>query len=839
VSLTVERWRRVREVFDTVADLAPAERDEALLRLAGDDAALREEVMELLRALTHGGDRLEPASPASMVGERTEPAGLRLGSYRLLRQVGEGGMGTVFEAVRDDAQFEKRVAIKLVRRGVAGDALIRRFRQERQILAALDHPNIARLLDGGMTADGRPWLVMEFVDGEPITAYSAAHELSVPDRLRLFRAVCDAVQYAHRHLVVHRDLKPGNILVTPDGTPKLLDFGVAKLLPDGATGGLPQQVTATEWRPFTPAYASPEQIRGDAVSTATDVYSLGVILYELLAGRHPFETEGRSALALAQRMETEPIRPSEAVSGSDGGSEPARLRRALAGELDNIILMAMRREPARRYASVEQLAEDVRRLLDGRPVLAQRDTFSYRARKFVRRHRVGVAATAVIVLSLTAGLTATAWQARRAGRERDRAQLEARKAERLNAFLAGVLRAPDPRADGRDVRVMDLLAGAATRSATELAGEPEVLAAVQTAIGLSYAGLGAYDDAEILLASALALRRDQPIPEPSRLAESLGNLASLRAEQGRLAEAEPPLREALATIRPASKADSILLAGLRGQLASLLQARGAWDEAAAEHTGVLALRRRLLGPEHADVAESLNDLAVVRGQQGDWASAEALHREALEVQRRAKGPEHPDIAAALDNLAFVLTEQRRFESADSFYRAALALRTRLLGPEHPETAWTLYGHATMLVARGDPAAAERTARQILALRGRKLADEHPMIAASLLVLGQALAAQGRAADAEPLLRESLALRRANLPAGHWLLASGESVLGDCLTGLRRFDEAETLLLRGYEGLRAAMGAANSRTREATDRLVRHYQVRGDTARAGRWRRTPD
>jgi eukaryotic-like serine/threonine-protein kinase len=827
-----QQWRdRVRVIFDHAADLPPGERDAAVAELAAGDEAVRREVLELLAALDRDDEQFERLVPFAG-DERSE----RVGTYRLLREVGRGGMGSVHEAVRDDDQFEKRVAIKLVRREIAGEALERRFRQERQILAGLEHPNIARLLDGGSASDGRPYLVMEFVDGEPITAYCAALGLSVRARLRLFQAVCEAVQHAHRHLVVHRDLKPDNILVTSDGVVKLLDFGVAKLLPDPSAPGTGDQVvaTATALRPLTPAYASPEQLRGDPVTTSTDVYSLGVVLYELLAGRHPFEMTGTSLLDTVHMLETDPGPPSTAVTketaAATGEGSVARLRRTLAGDLDRIVLKAMRKEPARRYASVEQFGEDIRRFLDGLPVLAQGDTLGYRASKFARRHRAGMAAVALIVVTLAGGVATTSWQARRAATERDRAQAEARKAERISEFLAGMLRSPDPWMEGMDLRVSDLLAGAAERAATEFAAEPDVLAAIQAAIGKTYAGLGDFDQADTLLGSALRIRRGLPALPPNVLAASLGDYSSLLAYRGELARAEPLVREALAMLHPATRQDSIQLADLQGAAGRLLQARGDLPGAARAHEAVIAVRRQILGPDHPDVAAGLNDLAVVRSHQGAYGAAETLQREALEIQRGALGPDHPDLASALYNLAFVTLEQRRFAAADSFFRAALELRTRLLGPEHPDVAWTLYGYATLLHDRGDYAAAEANATRVLALRGRTLPDEHPMVAAALQTLGLSLAAQHRPAEAEAVLRESLAVRQAALPAGHWLIASAQSVLGEHLCNTGRFHEAEPLLVQGHADLLEARGPDNPRTREAAQRLARCRGLRGDSAR---------
>jgi len=842
MSDTRDRWERVRDLFDRAAELPPGERRGFIEELAGGDGDLVREVLELLEAMDQEESPMEGFSPfKEFPSPEADPTGVRLGAYRILREVGSGGMGSVYEAARDDEQFDKRVAVKVIRRGMASEGIVRRFRRERQILAGLDHPNIARLLDGGTTADGRPYLVMEYVAGEPITVHCRNRQLSIRERLDLFGEVCQAVQYAHRHLVVHRDLKPGNILVTPDGAVKLLDFGVAKLLPDPVSGSGQEHLTATQHRPFTPAYASPEQARGELVTTATDVYSLGVILYELLAGRHPFDIRGRTPLELVHLLETEPVRPSDAVTDKPEGEEgegdntTVRLRRTLAGELDNIVLKAMRREPARRYASVEQLSEDIRRFLQGLPVLAERDTFRYRLRKFAWRHRVSVTAAGLIVASLVGGVAAASMQAQQAAQERDRAQLEARKAKRISAFLVEMLRSPDPWVEGKDLRVSELLEHAAAQSTEAFAGDPEVLAEIHSAIGLSLAGLGSLDDAEHLLANALQIRRDLPGTSPSDLVTSLGAYAGTLLYRGDLDRAEPLLREAMDRLHPANREDSIQLAGLRSHMGTLLQARGLWEAAVEEQLEVLELRRHLFGPHHPDVAESLNNLAVLRGYQGDYPAAEALYREALEIAIQAHGPESPDLVTGFGNLAFVLADQGRFQAADSFFRAATDLGMKVLGPQHPSVAWTLYSHSTMLLEQGDFAEAERKTRQVLELRGRGLPDEHPAVSASLQILGRSLDAQGQFMEAGECLRESLAIRQATLPPGHWLTASAESVLGEHLTGQSRYQEAEAFLLRGYEGLRNTSGPEHPRTREAAQRLVRHYLLLGDTARARAFR----
>ncbi|NOT62496.1 MAG: serine/threonine protein kinase [Acidobacteria bacterium] len=430
-----ERWQRIDELFRTVADRPPAEREAYLALVCGDDAALRREVMELLAHET--GDAFFEA-PIKRVAQSVagEPAhepvdeliGQRIGPYRLTRLIGRGGMGAVYEAVRDDAQFEQRVAVKLIRRGMDSEFVRTRFLRERQILAGLDHPHIARLFDGGTTKEGLPYFVMEFVAGDPLTTYCREHAVSLDDKLRLFRDVCAAVQHAHQNLVVHRDLKPSNILVTEEGTPKLLDFGIAKLLTPDIGDALTR--TETSIRLMTPDYASPEQVRGEMITTATDVYALGLVLYELLTGRRPYRFETYSPREIERAIcESETTRPSQVVDPS------LKLRRQLAGDLDNIVMMALRKEPARRYSSVEQLSEDIRRHLAGLPVAARKDTLRYRTVKFARRHKAVVA----LIVLLAFFSVAMTWQAVRVTRERDRANRRNTQVRTLaNTFLFDV-----------------------------------------------------------------------------------------------------------------------------------------------------------------------------------------------------------------------------------------------------------------------------------------------------------------------------------------------------------------------------------------------------------------
>jgi serine/threonine protein kinase len=443
-----ERWQRVKQLLDEAIALDAAERSSFLERSCAGDTALQNEVASLLASHEQAGTAFlkNPAGNLkSVVAAAPSPVGRRIGAYQVLKQIGHGGMGEVYRAVRADGQYTKEVAVKLVRGGFDSASIQERFRNERQILASLDHPNIARLLDGGTTDDRIPYLVMELIEGDRIDVYCDAQGLSISDRLHLFRQACAAVQFAHQRLVIHRDIKPSNVLVTKEGVPKLLDFGIAKILdPAGATA------ETTLARPMTPEYASPEQIRGDPITTASDVYSLGVVLYQLLTGRSPYPAETRSAVDLARAIcDTDPGKPSSVIlkpaTASNGNAaapltpaeisapregSPARLRRRLAGDLDNIVLMALRKEPQRRYASVEQFSEDIRRHLEGLPVTAVKGSLKYRAFKFARRNRTGIAAAAVVALTLVAGVAATIRQARIARRQAEIAKVERERAEK-------------------------------------------------------------------------------------------------------------------------------------------------------------------------------------------------------------------------------------------------------------------------------------------------------------------------------------------------------------------------------------------------------------------------
>jgi eukaryotic-like serine/threonine-protein kinase len=854
--MNLEKWARVKQIFNAALDVSEAERADFVQSSCADDETLLFEVKSLLEAEKSAREFIEApafAAVSELVEDTKNPSrvGQIVGAYKLKREIGRGGMGAVYLAERADEQFRKQVAVKLIKRGFDTDEIVRRFRYERQILASLDHPNITRLIDGGAAPDGTPFLVMDYVEGRPLTKYADERRLSIEERLRLFLQICAAVQYAHQNLIIHRDLKPSNILVTPEGAPKLLDFGIAKLLNAGGALTLEKSLTAAQ--AMTPEYASPEQITGRPVTTASDIYSLGVVLYELLTGYRPIRLTSRSQQELSKIItDTSPPKPSEAASlrrrdadAQRGGENdltdeadavPAaslRLPFSLAqlkGDLDNIVLMAMRKEPERRYSSVEQFAGDIRRYLDKMPVLAREDSFAYRASKFVARNKAGVAAGAGIALSLIAGIAATLRQSRIARQERDHALREAEKADKINKFLQKMLNSADPRVAGKDVKVIQVLELAAQSLDKDLSDQPEIAADLQTTIGLTYLSIGLYDRAEPHLRRALATRRRLFGEESRETALSLNNFGRLLQAKGEFSKAEPLYRRAVEILRRRRRRRAGSAAEAELELASVLHnygyvllLRGENARGIRLHREELEIRQTHLGENHPETAQTLDKLGNAFRLLGDLKTAETFHRRALEIFRRFYGDEHPDVAKSLVSLVGVVYHFETVE-AERLCQEALRIQRKLLGEGHSDVAWTLYNFAYLSIQKGDAEKARQYAGEVLRLRGVSLDDEHPVIGSALLVLGRALMSRGRLPEAEKVLRESFELRRRTLPPDHWLVATAKVILGECL-GLRGDREiAAGFLKEGYETLAAKLGDRHDQTQMAREKLE-SFQVK--------------
>jgi serine/threonine-protein kinase len=750
-----ERWQRISPILDSALTLPAAARAAHLDQVCAGDVELRQHVEELLAAEERGGSfltlgALERAAPlvADLLADlephpETAAGGRRVGVYRVVGKLGEGGMGTVYLAERVDGEFEQQVAVKVLRHGLADEVARRRFLQERQILARLVHPGIARLLDGGVTAEGAPFFVMERVEGRPVTEWCDEKRLGLEARLGIFLEMCEAVQYAHRNLVVHRDLKPSNILVDGAGRVKLLDFGIAKLLAEGAEGPHADP-TRTTLRAMTPEYAAPEQVRGDPVTTATDVYSLGVLLYELLAARRPYRVSRGSAAEIERAvLEQAPAPPSVAAAAGTGwpGLGARELSRRLRGDLDGIVLKALAKEPERRYPSAEALATDIRRRLQGLPVAARGDRLAYRAWKFVRRHRLGVGAAALVLLSLVAGLLGTVWQARRA-------EAEARKASAVKDFLKTLFSASDPaRAQGQTLTAKQLLDDGARRIETDLGDQAEVQSEVRRLIANVYVQLGEYEQARSLLTADLERQRRLKGPRSVAAAEVLAELGDATWKLDR------------------------------------------YDEARALYEEALDIERQSRGAVTAQGAVLLAALGSLDREQGELAAAEERLKRALAVLVETKGDDSPEATDVRESLAVTCSMRDRQAEAASLQARVSEWRARRLGADDPRTLTSRYNQANYLLVLGRTAEATPILEDVVARQRRILGPRHDSFASSLKVLAVALDLAGRTEEALPRSAEALAIHREALGADNVQVVHGVLIRSAIESRTARLSEA--------------------------------------------------
>jgi serine/threonine protein kinase/Tfp pilus assembly protein PilF len=801
--------------------------------------------------------------------------GDRIGQYRVLRTLGVGGMGEVFLAERADAEFEQQVAIKVVHGGTASRAIHSRLKIERQILAQLDHPNIAHLLDGGSLPDGTAYIVMEYVDGIPIDAFCDSNRLDIEARLKLFQTVCAAVHYAHQNLIVHRDLKPSNILVTSSGIPKLLDFGIAKLLDERQVGQHTLAVTHADIRVMTPDHASPEQVRGQAITTSSDVYVLGVLLYKLLAGTGPFFIPSMRLTDIERAIcEKDPQLPSHAISSDDSAECRAivearsttanRLRRRLSGDLDNIVLMAMRKEPERRYGSAQQMAGDIQRYLDGKPVIARRDTLSYRSAKFIKRHWLPVAAGAGLAFLILAFATTTYVQSLRIAAERDRvaeqrsvAERERGRAEEVSSFLVNLFKLSDPQENrGNQVTARELLDSGAKRLRAGLQDQPATKAALLGTVGEVYDSLGQYQVGLPILTESLALQpqaRDKtriatllelgrahwhandlngaeaPLQEALRVSQSefgatsqesgrsLWALGLLRYHQDRFIDAKELYNRALNTLQTAS-APATDVSELLDDLAQVYVAQQQWSLAKQTYERALEVDRRVLGDDHPRIAMRLNNLAVVAQNLGDLKLAETLFRDAIRRDEQAYGDQHPETGTARGNYGLLLWREGRLGDAEPLLRSALDIQLKLYGPENYNVAYARVSLALLLHEQGNLAGAETEFRQALAVYDKSLPANHQYRASALMHFARLLVDRGHPAEALAMSDESLNIWNATSAPSSPYTAQAHAIHAYALAHLGRPREAADELNGALPVLVKAHGADDPIVRRAQNWL---------------------
>jgi len=764
---TSDRFQRIDAVFDAVLDLPEDEQAAYIDNACSDDGELRAEVLQLLKAHHRAGILdMSIARFTPLVLDEPQSHADRIGPFRIVRSLGEGGMGQVFLGERADGQFDQRVAIKLIRHPAPG--LVRRFLEERRILALLDHPNIARLVDGGITANGLPYFAMELIDGQPIDQYCATQNLSLDERLALFESVCDAVSYAHQHLIIHRDLKPANILVTPDGRVKLLDFGIAKLLEMPGSRQTMKE-TQTGMRVMTPDVAAPEQMLGGQVSTATDVYALGVLLYTLVAGERPYDLEGKS-LGEVERIVSEHVPP------PPSSRAPASIQRRVRGDLDLIVMTALQKKEERRYQSPAALVLDLQRFRRGHAILARADSVGYRMQKFVARHRAAIGVAAVLVLAIAAG-------GMRERILRNRAELEARKATEVEDFLIKTFAVADPfawsEADRGAISARDLLDRGVRRIDSTLIDQPEVQAELRAVFGRVYSNLGLIKQATPLLERSLAQRVSLFGENDTSVATSQNLLGQALAAQDKHDEAEKLLRASLALRRKVYGNKHPATADAMEHLATLLQDRSRLAAAESLFRESLASVRAIYGDSTPEPANAINNLALVRQLQGAFAEAEPLYNQALAIQVRRLGEHHALTAATMQNLAQMLQLSGKLDLAEQYYRRSLVAKRAVLGDAHPSVTIGLNNLGVFLVNYRPNALdeAESLTREALALDKKIFGERHTYVAEGLRNLSMVLRTKGQLASADSVIREALDIDRAILGERHEKMASLYGNLG--------------------------------------------------------------
>ena len=706
-TLNPDQWRAVSPYLDQALEMPVAEREpwlQVLRKRDPDLAALLENLLEEQAVLKQEGFLEQCVLPAPSSDGLT---GQKVGAYTLLTPIGSGGMGSVWLAERSDGRFQRHAAVKLLNSAL----LLRgaeRFKREGIILARLSHPHIAELLDAGIMGTGQPFLILEYIDGKPIDQFCDERRLDTDQRIRLFLDVLSAVAHAHANLVIHRDIKPSNVLVTNDGQVKLLDFGIAKLLADDAETGDATLLTIEHGGALTPQFAAPEQVTGGSITTATDVYALGVLLYLLLTGNHPAGEGANSTADLVKLIvEIEPPRPSTLVSSSSNTDAPLhrnstaeKLTRKLRGDLDTIVGKALKKAPSERYASVQAVSDDLQRYLQHEPIRARPDTLAYRAAKFVRRNRTVVALSTLALLAILLGAAGTLIQANTARRQRDAALREGERANRVAEFMTSIFKISDPfETSSNGVTARQLLDNASKEIQHELASDPELQAQMMHTMGSAYLNLGLYQQARSLFERAIAISHSAGGPEDREALSSTNALAGLLAQEGEYAQAEKLQRETLAVQRRVLGPEHLDTLTTMGDLSATLASSNRLEEAEKLGRDVLEKERRVLGPENRHTLTAMDTLAAILGTEGKLAESERLGAETIELERRVY-PDQLGVLTTMGNQADTLFLMGKYEDAKSMLQQTLDIQLRVLGPEHPETARSLYNLGCIAAQEG-------------------------------------------------------------------------------------------------------------------------------------------
>ncbi|GBD91212.1 serine/threonine-protein kinase PrkC [bacterium BMS3Abin04] len=830
----------LKVIFEKALLLNKTEREEYFKSLPRNERIYIDEVKSLITSYENTEDFLEPASNQKEIisFDKNQPhplTGKHIGHYLIESEVGMGGMGIVFIGKRDDKSFDQKVAIKILKQGLTTQYLVKRFENERQILANLQHPNIAKLFDGGKTGDGLPYLVMEYIEGVPITEYYNNNNLNINDKLELFITVCSAVQYAHQNLIVHRDLKPGNILVNKQGRPKLLDFGIAKLLDESL---LQENIklTQTKMMYLTPEYASPEQINGQNITTSSDIYSLGVLLYQLLTGHQPYRINNLSPLQISKIITDEKVtKPSDILksktSTSDGKDCEVRndnLRRTLKGDLDNIILKAMHKDPLQRYGSVQEFADDIKRYLTCLPVIAGKDTLPYRFNKFVKRHKVGVALFILFNVIILSSIIAVIYQGKIAVEERDKAKIENQKFEKVNSFLQEMLSSVDPSEIGRDVKVYDVLQKAAKNAETELKNQPGIEAVIRSTIGNTYVNLGEYDKGKPFLDKAYQLNIPLYGEQSKEVAASIHDLALYYDWIGEYKIADSLYAKSIKVFRKTLTKPTNFFADALNNHAIIKMNLSQNEEAEKLYLEAIETSIKTNGMKNRNTAVMMNNLAINYMDSGNLDEAEKYYKKSLAIILEVLGENRPEAGSAYNNMARLYMYKSEFDSAEIYLNKSYELKYKLKGKDHPDVGLALNNLGVLQIHKKDNEKAEKYLLDAIIQYRKTLQTDHPLIATTNCWLGKISMESNKFKAAENYFRKCLSAREKKLPEDNREIWQTKGELGICLLKLKKYKEAGKLLTTSYEYYVQKLPEEKKKIKRLLTNVIRLYKEIGNT-----------
>ncbi|PAU93630.1 hypothetical protein CK503_10775 [Aliifodinibius salipaludis] len=844
------QWEKVNQIIDTALNLDLDKRSTYIKKKCQGKELLYKEVIKLLDSIeqseteeflegTHGYPQNLAQDLFNSENSKSASAmiGKTVGRYEITELIGHGGMGSVYKAERADGAYDRKVAIKILRHGMDTPSNIARFKRERNILANLDHPHIAQMLDGGLTDQGLPYLVMEYVNGVPLLSYCNRHQLTVTERLQLFENVCAAVNHAHKNAIIHRDLKPSNIFVTEKGVVKVLDFGIAKLVNPSRNENIFK--TRTGARILTLGYSAPEQLETQAITTATDAYVLGILLYELLVGQHPFDLEKKGLTEIEEVIRTtNPPLPStkfkqlteakkEEIS-SNRCIKPAELYKILSGDLNAILMKALRKEQDKRYSSVEQLLEDLSRRRSDLPILARQDSFRYSASKFMKRHKTGfavIAAFLVLILSFSAFYT---WKI---AKERNKAQLEAKKAREVSTFLADMFRASDPTVNPQDTVTATTFLQRGKERINQLNNQPEVKSELLHVIGRAHVNIGEYDKAQPLLEQSLDIRKNTFNSSHPMVATGLSDMAKLQKNKGNFAKAESLERKTLEIQRATLGPNSIETGKTMSALAYVIGRQG--DHQAADSIYQKALKLQRANPEagDSDIASTISDWAFSLRQLGKYEKAATLKKEALTIWRNQYGEIHPYVLEQLNDLAIVEEERGDFAKADSFYQKALSVNRQLYDEPNPNTAQLLNNIGTTNIKAGRYDKAEPYLKKSLAMRKEILRPMHPSMAESYINLGRLYIDMEKYQEALQLIQKGLKIDKEQYGDDHPYVGGDYLNMGLIAKNMASYDQAEEYFRQSLNIMQEALPEGHPSTAASMASLGETLYLKGSPKEA--------